>query len=276
MRWQNLRRSSNIEDRRGIPGGIIGGGGGLIAVGVIVALLGGDPTPFLMEGINRTIQTRTQTSPIPKAEQDEMFHFSAAILASTEETWHDAFQKLGGQYTDPHMVVFSGMTRSACGQAVQAMGPFYCPFDETIYLDLEFFQELRTRHDAPGDFAQAYIIAHEVGHHVQNQLGVLDQVQAAKARNPHQANAISVKTELMADCLAGIWAHETQERALLENGDLEEALRAASHIGDDTLQKQQRGYIVPDSFTHGTSAQRYAWFKKGFEAGDIKACNSFE
>lgn len=277
MRWDHLRRSANLQDRRGMRPGLIGGGGGLIAIGVIVALLGGDPTMFLVEGVNRTIQTRTQSSAIPKDEQDKMVQFTAAVLGTTEDTWHARFKQMGARYVEPQLVVFSGATNSGCGRAVQAMGPFYCPLDQTIYLDLEFFHALRTRHKAPGDFAQAYVIAHEVGHHVQNQLGVLDKVQQARRSLPRaKANQVSVQTELMADCLAGLWAHDTQNRDLLDDHDIAEALNAASRIGDDVLQKQQRGYVVPDSFTHGTAAQRQKAFKTGFDSGDIAQCDTFK
>jgi predicted metalloprotease len=277
MRWDHLRRSANVQDRRGVPAGIIGGGGGLIAVGVIVALLGGDPTMFFMEGINRTIQTRTQSSSLPKEEQDNLVQFTAAVLGTTEDTWHARFENMGSRYVEPQLVVFSGTVNSACGRAVQAMGPFYCSADQTIYLDLEFFHELRTRHKAPGDFAQAYIIAHEVGHHVQNQIGLLQKVHHARSRLPStESNALSVKTELMADCLAGLWAHDTQNRTVLDDDDIAEALNAASRIGDDILQKQGRGYVVPDSFTHGTAAQRQDAFKKGFDSGDITQCDTFK
>jgi predicted metalloprotease len=277
MRWQIGRRSSNIEDRRGIPGAALGGGGGLIIVGIVVALLGGDPTPFLMEGVSRSVtQLQTKNSAIPKAEQDELVDFVSVVLAGTEDTWRARFTALGGSYTEPHMVIFSGMVQSACGNAVSAMGPFYCPYDQTVYLDLDFFHDLKVKHGAPGDFAQAYVIAHEVGHHVQNQLGILDQVDRARnTMSRSQSNQTSVKTELMADCLAGIWAHETQQSGLLENGDVEEALNAASKIGDDVMQKQSRGVVVPDSFTHGSAAQRYHWFKTGFDTGSVDACNTF-
>lgn len=278
MRWQMGRRSDNIEDRRGsgMPVGILGGGGGLIAVGVIVALLGGDPTLFLQEGLNRAMQTQTQQSRLPKDEQDKLADFVSVVLAGTEDTWNKQFAAMGMRYTEPDLVLFSGRVQSACGSAVSAMGPFYCPFDQKVYLDLDFFHQLDTEFGAPGDFAQAYVVAHEVGHHVQNLLGILDKSMAAQRRaSRSEANAISVKTELMADCLAGIWAHETQDAGLLESGDVEEALHAASRIGDDNLQKQTQGYVVPDSFTHGTSAQRYSWFKTGFTSGTINDCNPF-
>jgi uncharacterized protein len=276
MLWQSGRRSSNIQDRRGI-GPIAGGGGGLIIVGIIVALLGGDPTPFLMEGVSRSIQMHTQESNIPKAEQDELVDFTSVVLAGTEDVWMQRFNEMGLRYVEPTMVIFSGMVQSACGTASSAVGPFYCNRDQTIYLDLEFFYELKTRFGAPGDFAQAYVIAHEVGHHVQNLLGVLEHAdQQNYARSPAQRNATSVKVELMADCLSGIWAHDTQNKNLLEQGDVEEALTAASHIGDDVLQEKSSGQVVPDSFTHGSAAQRYEWFNKGFERGSLNTCNTFK
>lgn len=277
MRWQMGRRSSNLDDRRGMPVGLIGGGGGMIAVGLIVALLGGDPTPFLQEGFSRAIQTQQlQSSNIPKEEQDKLADFVSVVLAGTEDTWHTQFNAMGMRYTEPQLVLFGGAVQSACGNAVRAMGPFYCPLDQKVYLDLDFFHELDKRFGAPGDFAQAYVVAHEVGHHVQNLLGVLDETREAQQRLPRaQANTVSVKTELMADCLAGIWAHQTQQAGLLDNGDVEEALNAASKIGDDTLQQRTRGQVVPDSFTHGSSAQRYQWFKTGFDTGQIDACNTF-
>lgn len=277
MLWRSGRRSENLVDRRGVPGVAVGGGGGLIVIGIIVALLGGDPTAFLVEGVNRTIQRHTQQSTLPKADQDELVDFMSVVLGGTEDVWHAKFSAMGGRYAEPTMVVFSGMVDSACGTASAAVGPFYCPLDQTIYLDLEFFHELNTRFGAPGDFAQAYVLAHEVGHHVQNLLGVLKQTTEARRRlSSAEGNRVSVKTELMADCLAGIWAHETQDKGLLESGDVEEALTAASKIGDDAIQKRTQGTVVPDSFTHGSSAQRYEWFKKGFASGDPDACNTFE
>ncbi len=276
MLWQSGRRSANLQDRRGAKS-IIGGGGGLIVVGIIVALLGGDPTPFLMEGIGRSIQLHTEHSNIPKEEQDELVDFTSVVLAGTEDVWHRKFAELGVIYTEPKMIIFSGMVDSACGTASSAVGPFYCERDQTIYLDLEFFYELKTRFASPGDFAQAYVIAHEVGHHVQNLLGVLDRADRSKyAATPKKRNRISVQVELMADCLSGVWAHDTQAKNILQEGDIEEALNAASHIGDDVLQQQMQGQIVPDSFTHGTSAQRKEWFEKGFESGSVHTCNTFQ
>ncbi|MDB5477931.1 MAG: putative metalloprotease [Alphaproteobacteria bacterium] len=271
MLWQSGRRSENVSDRRGIPGGVAGGGGLLmLGIGVVVALLGGDPSQFFAEGLSRTLQTRTEASHIPQAQQDEMVDFVKVVLGGTEDVWRAKFQAMGGQYADPQMVIFSGAVNSACGRATRAVGPFYCPNDQTVYIDLEFFNELKTRFGAPGDFAQAYVIAHEVGHHVQNLTGVFEQTERYG-----RSNETSVKTELMADCLAGIWAHETQNKGLLESGDVEEALNAASHIGDDALQKQTQGVVVPDSFTHGSSAQRYQWFRTGYETGDMERCNTF-
>ncbi len=273
MRWQSGRRSTNLNDARRTSKAVGGGGLALLGVGVIVALLGGDPTAFFVEGINRTIQTRTERSEIPQAEQDKLVDFVSVVLAGTEDTWNRKFQAIGRDYAEPQLVVFSGTVGTQCGNASRALGPFYCPLDQTIYLDLEFFNELSTRFGAPGDFAQAYVVAHEVGHHVQQVLGILDQADRAKSRMSRiKANAISVQVELMADCLAGVWGHETQSKNLLEDGDVEEALLAASKIGDDALQKQTQGAVVPDSFTHGTSDQRYAAFKKGFESGELEAC----
>ena len=266
MLWQSGRRSENVQDRRGVPGGIVGGGGVMLVIGVVVALLGGDPMPFLAEGLQRTIQTHTQSSSVPKAEQDQLVDFVSVVLGGTEDVWAARFKQAGASYVNPPLVIFSGVVNSACGQAARAAGPFYCPNDQTVYLDLEFFHDLKTRFGAPGDFAQAYVIAHEVGHHVQDMMGLL---------RPTRDNAQSVKTELMADCLAGIWAHDTQDKGLLENGDVQEALTAASHIGDDVLQQQSQGVVVPDSFTHGSAKQRYQWFKTGFDSGDVEACNTF-
>ena len=278
MKWRGRRGSSNVSDRRGRGGvGIAGGGIGFIVVAVIVALLGGDPSYFLSEGISRTVQSSQQFSQnIPQAEQDEMVGFVSVVLAETEDTWHEKFEQAGMTYRAPVLVLYNGVVQSDCGRGQAAMGPFYCPLDETVYLDLNFFYDLKNRHNAPGDFAQAYVIAHEVGHHVQNITGVLERTQRASAQLPEaQANAVSVKTELMADCLAGVWAHSVEQRDLLESGDFDEAINAASQIGDDILQEQARGYSVPDSFTHGSSAERRTWFDKGFQSGNPEACDSF-
>lgn len=278
MRWQNRRRSSNVSDRRGMGGKTVAGGGlTFIAIGIVVALLGGDPSSFLSEGISRTIQSASVEEKIPEDQQNELAEFVSVVLAETEDTWSKKFAENNADYPEPTLVLFSGGVSSACGRATAAVGPFYCPTDQSLYIDLNFFYDLKNRHDAPGDFAQAYVIAHEVGHHVQNVFGILDQTNAAKRRSTEkEANKISVRTELMADCLAGVWANDTGAKGLLDEGDIEEALKAASQIGDDRLQKQGRGYVVPDSFTHGSSDQRYAWFKRGFDSGDIDTCDTFK
>ena len=210
--------------------------------------------------------------------QDELTEFVAVVLADTEETWQRTFERAGRRYEEPRLVLFSGAVRSACGFAEAAMGPFYCPADRKVYIDLSFYDDLKSRHGAPGDFAQAYVIAHEVGHHVQNLLGISDKVHSATRRmSQREANALSVRLELQADCFAGVWGyHANRDRQMLEPGDLEEALRAASAIGDDRLQKQARGYVVPDSFTHGSSEQRVRWFSQGFKSGDMSLCDTFD
>jgi predicted metalloprotease len=209
--------------------------------------------------------------------EDELKQFVSVVLADTEDTWHDLFQQLDARYREPTLVLFSGTTRSACGLGQAAMGPFYCPEDQKVYIDLAFYDELRSQYGAPGDFAQAYVIAHEVGHHVQNLLGISDKVQSARQRvSKTQGNELSVRLELQADCLAGLWAHHADRtRNILEVGDAEEALRAAAAIGDDRLQKQARGYVTPDSFTHGSSEQRMRWFRRGLERGELAACDTF-
>lgn len=278
MRWQNIRRSDRIKDRRGLsPKAVAGGGAGFFVMALVVMLLGGDPTSLLMEGVERSFSPQSAPSTMSEAEQNELADFVAATLGNTEDVWDALLAAQGEPYERPPLVLFTGMVQSACGTASSASGPFYCPTDRKIYIDLEFYKDLRSQMNAPGDFAQAYVIAHEVGHHVQNMMGILEQSHAAKARlSQKEANKISVKTELQADCLAGIWAHHAQANyALIEAGDIDEALNAASQIGDDRLQKQAQGYVVPDSFTHGRSDQRVTWFKKGFETGDIGACDTF-
>ena len=283
MRWRGRRGSSNIEDRRGAGVKAAAGGGGLLLIGfaVIVGLLGGDPTPLLREGIKRTIQEHVLSAnpddALPPELQEEWAGFVAVVLAETEDTWGAHFARKGGAYPEPDLVMFSGGVNSACGYAASAVGPFYCPNDQKIYIDLNFFQDLKERHDAPGDFAQAYVIAHEVGHHVQHVMGTLEKADYLKqGLNEVEANKISVKTELMADCYAGIWAADVNNKNLLEEGDIEEALNAAAQIGDDTLQEKGRGYVVPDSFTHGSSQQRYQWFQRGFKTSDMDACDTFK
>lgn len=285
MRLDDQRESDNIEDRRGESyGGGRGIGGRSIGVGTIVVALvamyfGIDPRVVL--------DVATQVSPPPAAVQaprasrpaaeDELARFTAKVLAETEDTWGAIFKAGGGQYREPRLVLFTGATRSGCGTGEAAMGPFYCPADQKVYLDLSFFDDLKRRFRAPGDFAQAYVIAHEVGHHVQNLLGVSDKVHRAQQRlSEREANRLSVKLELQADCLAGVWAHHAERsRKVLEAGDVEEALAAATAIGDDRLQQEARGRVVPDSFTHGSSEQRVRWFRTGLERGSLKACDTF-
>jgi uncharacterized protein len=259
MQWMGGRRSGNIQDRRGMPGGAIGGLGGLIVL-LIALFFGVDPSAI--------VDTSTETSVnAGNTVDDQTEDFIASVLGYTEDTWSDIFAQSGRTYREPKLVLFSGAVRSACGFAQAAMGPFYCPSDEKVYLDTSFFQELQNRFKSPGDFAQAYVIAHEIGHHVQNLLGIAEQVE----RN--RTNQMSVRMELQADCLAGVWANHN--RNVLDPGDIDEALGAASMIGDDRLQMQTRGYVVPESFTHGTAEQRSRWFKTGFDGGQVSACNTF-
>jgi predicted metalloprotease len=274
VRWSEGRRSDNVVDARGRGLPIAGGGIGIAVLALVVYLMGGDPHVVL-----QNTQTAQPAAPQggPQA-QDEMSQFVSVVLADTEDTWTAIFkQKYGRSYEDPKLVLFTGAVQSACGFAQSATGPFYCPNDQRVYLDLAFFRELRQRFSAPGDFAEAYVIAHEVGHHVQNQLGIFEKVSAAQQRGSRAAaNALSVRLELQADCLAGVWGNHAQRaRNILEPGDIDEALNAASAIGDDRLQKQAKGYVVPESFTHGSSAQRQGWFRRGFEAGTIESCDTF-
>jgi hypothetical protein len=284
MRWEQGRRSDNVEDRRGMGApAMVGGGVGLVGVilAVVVALMGGDPMIVLEQmGGSGALGPGPVVVSQPKApspEQDRLADFVSVVLADTEDTWSQEFRQQGGRYTPPKLVIFDGTVSSACGLAQAAMGPFYCPNDQKVYVDLAFYRQLRQQLGAPGDFAQAYVIAHEVGHHVQHLLGIDQQVQRAQRRLPQrEANQLSVRLELQADCLAGVWAHQTgTKRATLEPGDLEEALNAASRIGDDTLQRQSSGRVRPDSFTHGTSAQRQRWFARGLQSGSMDACDSF-
>lgn len=292
MRWQDGRRSSNIEDRRNEEP--VGGGGGLlailpllftlgrskggrviIAVAVLVALATGSDLSGLLGNGTRTVASQQSTLLSPAEQQ--LTEFVAVVLADTEDTWSALFRQQNRQYQEPTLVLFSGSISSACGLGQAAMGPFYCPADQKVYIDLSFYQDLRKRFLAPGDFAQAYVIAHEIGHHVQNLLGISGKVQRARQGLSETAsNQLSVRLELQADCLAGVWAqHAQRTRNILEPGDLAEALNAASAIGDDRLQQQTRGQVTPDSFTHGTSAQRQRWFSTGFEQGSIASCNTF-
>ena len=280
MQWSGGRRSTNIEDRRGMRVGpmAIGGGLGTIVLVLIGLFLGVDPGALVNPGSYDTVVPPETSSPI----NDETKDFVAAVVGYTEDTWAEIFREARRPYRPPTMVLYTGAVESACGFGQAAMGPFYCPGDEKVYLDLSFFQELRNRFHAPGDFAQAYVIAHEVGHHVQNLLNISSQVEGLRGRsNERVANQASVRLELQADCLAGLWAnrtertHQEQAKAFLDPGDLEEALRAASMIGDDKLQMQSRGYVVPESFTHGSAEQRMRWFRQGFQTGDFDACNTF-
>jgi uncharacterized protein len=273
--------SSNVEDRRGMSmgRGIAGGGLGLVALVVVGMLFGIDPRVILgMAQVAETVQApQTQVQGKTGAPTDEMGRFVSGVLADTEKTWGNLFQQLGRTYRDPTLVLFTGATPTACGTGQTAMGPFYCPLDQKLYIDLQFYQALRERFRAPGDFAQAYVIAHEVGHHVQNQLGIMQKMDEFRRRmSESQYNALSVRLELQADCLAGVWAHHAQNRNLLEAGDVEEAMRAAAAIGDDTIQRRTQGRVVPDSFTHGSSEQRMRWFMTGMKSGQISACNTFE
>lgn len=277
MRWQFGRRSNNVEDRRGVATrGAVGGGLGMIVLALIAMFLGVDPS-IVLDQAGTTNQSGSTRTTIP-AEQDELADFVSVVLADTEDTWSELFRQNGLRYTEPTLVLFSGAVESACGYAEAAVGPFYCPADQKVYIDLSFYRDLEYRHGAPGDFAQAYVISHEIGHHVQNLLGISQQVNSLSRRvSKVEANQLSVRQELQADCFAGIWAHHAQRsRQILEQGDIEEALTAASSIGDDRLQRKAQGYVVPESFTHGTSQQRVKWFKQGLTTGDIASCNTFE
>ncbi|MFN8642122.1 MAG: neutral zinc metallopeptidase [Candidatus Binatia bacterium] len=281
MRWDDQRRSENVEDRRGMEPGrgrgrgpAIGGVGLLLILGI--AFLTGENPLVLLEAVSGG---SSASAPAPQASGpegapgDQLGQFAAAVLGSTEDVWTQVFARSGSRYEPPVMVLFSGSVQSACGFSSAAVGPFYCPLDNKLYLDLSFFDELERRFGAPGDFAQAYVIAHEVGHHVQNQLGIARKVHAAQQRaSQEDANALSVRMELQADCLAGVWA---QHSRLLESGDAEEGLRAASAIGDDQLQRRSQGYTVPETWTHGSSEMRVRWLRRGLQSGDIAQCDTF-
>ena len=279
MRLGDEQESQNIEDRRGfsVSPGLAGGGIGTIVLVLVALFFGVDPSVLLQGNVpqgnvaEEPAQTRQSGAP------DEGREFVARVLGSTERSWSEIFQRAGREYTPPKLVLFSRAVQSACGFAQAAAGPFYCGNDQKVYIDLSFYRELRDRFRAPGDFAQAYVIAHEVGHHVQNQLGITNKVQALQNRSSErEANALSVRVELQADCLAGIWASTAnRDRRILEEGDIEEGLNAAAQIGDDTLQKRAQGYVVPEGFTHGTAEQRMRWFKRGLQAGDLKQCDTF-
>lgn len=276
MRWQGRRQSGNVEDRRGSSrGGLVAGGGiGAIVIALVIYFLGGDPSQVI--DMQQQAGPQRQMSPEQMAAEAEADSLVRVVLAETEDVWNKEFAQLNRQYEEPTLVLFSGTVESACGNASAASGPFYCPADHQVYIDLSFYDELQNL-NATGDFAMAYVVAHEVGHHVQNLLGISEKVQAERGRlSETEYNRLSVKLELQADFLAGVWAHHTQKlQNVIEPGDIEEALNAANAIGDDRLQKQSRGYVVPDAFTHGTSAQRMYWFKKGFETGDIRQGDTF-
>jgi len=293
------RESDNVEDLRGVSGGG-GGGGGFGGIGIPHLSIGGIVIALVVSyflGINPltvlgllsgTSAPQQQAAPVQQAQQqgqqgqgshpsDPLAHFVSVVLANTEDTWTAVFKQMGKTYREPKLVLFTGSTPTACGTGRTAAGPFYCPQDEKVYIDLQFYQMLHDRFHAPGDFAQAYVIAHEVGHHVQNLLGIMAKADAARAKmNDEQYNAVSVRLELQADCYAGVWAHDSdQMHKFIDAGDLESALNAAAAIGDDTLQKQAQGYAVPETFTHGTSAQRQRWFRNGFDHGSLQACDTF-
>ncbi|HSO07024.1 MAG TPA: neutral zinc metallopeptidase [Pelomicrobium sp.] len=283
MRWEHGRRSDNIEDRRGARMGGAGvkvGGLGMLVILVLALLLGVNPLQVMdmMGGAPTQVSVPPQTAPGGARPTDPAAEFVAVILADTEDTWSQIFAQSGGRYQPPRLVLFDGATPSACGLGQAAMGPFYCPADGKVYLDLSFFRELDRRFGAPGDFAQAYVVAHEVGHHIQNLLGIAPKVHEMMQRvSREQANELSVRMELQADCLAGVWAHHAhRQRQLLEEGDVEEGLRAAAAIGDDTIQRKTQGHVVPEAWTHGSSEQRVRWFKRGMASGQVGACDTFK
>jgi len=277
MRWRGERESTNIEDRRGVSVGRVGAVGGLgtLLLMILALVFGVDPRQFLDQSPNSP-PAQVQTSRPQNAEEEELKHFVGVVLAKSEDVWTDVFRQNGRQYREPTLVLFTDQVRSACGIAGAAVGPFYCPADEKVYIDLAFYEQLRREFQAPGDFAQAYVVAHEVGHHVQKLLGISDRVEAMQGRvSEVQANQLSVRLELQADYFAGVFARHVQNQGLLEAGDIEEALRAATAVGDDQIQRRTAGYVVPDSFTHGTSEQRLRWFKRGYETGDMRAGDTF-
>ena len=281
MRWRMGRRSTNIEDRRGVrlPGRAASGGIGLLVLIIIAILLGADPVKLLNDVTYTQVDPTSSYDRATLSEEDrELADFVSVVLADTEDAWSELFVSSNGRYREPTLVLFSGAVESACGFAQSAVGPFYCPADEKVYIDLDFYRDLRERFGAPGDFAQAYVIAHEVGHHVQNLLGISEQVRKARrGLGESDANRLSVMQELQADCFAGVWAYNAHKtRDILEHGDIEEGLNAASSIGDDRLQMETRGRVTPDSFTHGSSKQRVTWFKRGLDTGDIESCDTFE
>ena len=279
MRWRGERESSNVEDRRGMSGGgriAIGGGLGTLIIIIIAVLLGADPQQLLRQMPTDAPAPASQGPRNTNPQEDELKQFVSVVLGKTEDVWQEVFQQNGKTYREPTLVLFSDRVQSACGLGSAASGPFYCPGDQKVYIDLSFYEELRRRFSSPGDFAQAYVIAHEIGHHVQKLLGISDRVDAMQRRMSEvDANKLSVRLELQADFFAGVWARHVQKQGLLEQGDIEEALQAASAIGVDAIQRQSSGSVVPDSFTHGTSEQRLRWFRKGFDTGDIRQGDTF-
>lgn len=280
MRWSKGRRSDNIEDRRGmrVSRGMVGGGVGTLIMVLVALYLGVDPTIILQQAPPVTGPPAGASRGTRSPDENRLADFVSVVLADTEDTWNDLFRRGGTTYREPRLILFTDAVESACGYAESAVGPFYCPRDEKVYIDLGFFREMEDRFHAPGDFAQAYVIAHEIGHHVQNLLGISEKVQNARARASQvEGNRISVRLELQADCLAGVWAyHANRMRNIIEEGDVEEAIGAASAIGDDRLQRQSRGFVVPDAFTHGTSEQRVRWFRRGLQSGEVNQCNTFQ
>jgi uncharacterized protein len=283
MRWQGSRRSENVEDRRGghVSRRVAGGGIGTLLLVLVALYFGIDPSILLNQSQFPIPGADAPTSSEPYSaspEEKRLADFVSVVLADTEDTWQALFRGMGQTYQEPKLVLFSGAVESACGLASAAVGPFYCPMDHKVYIDLSFYSDLKNRFGAPGDFAQAYVIAHEVGHHVQNLLGIAEKVHSLRSRaSQSESNRLSVMMELQADCLAGVWAnHADRARQILEAGDVEEALNAASMIGDDRMQRQGRGFVTPDSFTHGSSAQRVRWFKRGLETGHMGQCNTFQ
>ena len=283
MRLGGARESGNVEDRRGMGlgrGGMaVGGGCGTLVIIILALVFGLDPRQLLDSGAvpQEGPPPASRTGPQQQQRTDAQSQFIRKVLGTTEDVWNDIFRRNGSDYREPTLQIFSGRADTACGRAGASVGPFYCPADEKVYIDLSFYDELQSRFRAPGDFAQAYVIAHEVGHHVQNLLGTSDKVTQLqrRARSEAQSNDLSVRLELQADCYAGVWGFYAKQRDMLDPGDLEEALRAASAIGDDRLQRETQGRVVPDSFTHGSSEQRMRWFRAGFDSGDIRRCDTF-
>jgi predicted metalloprotease len=290
MRWGDMRPSDNVEDRTGersggggfpLGGGMRLGGGAIIVIVVVSLLFGVNPLQILgmLEGGGPVVAPQQESAPAPRvttATTDPQKKFVALVVRSTEDVWTPIFESMGTRYEPPKLTLFSNAISSGCGPASAAAGPFYCPVDQKVYLDTAFFSELQNRFRAPGDFAQAYVIAHEIGHHVQNQLGTMQKFEQAAARtDARQRNALSIRLELQADCYAGVWGFHAAKRNILEPGDLEEGLRAASAVGDDAIQKRTQGHVVPDAFTHGTAEQRVKWFRTGFASGDPRSCNTF-